>query len=114
MMWAGGGTRRTDDYNTPAGKIKNSATRLSNGRAGVGYFGEHLFVSSGVTLEDGRYGVPFAEDFHGHDDHAEEDHEEEGTIDVGSTRRVGNIEVGMRDLNTVSYTHLTLPTILLV
>jgi len=99
MMWAGGGTRRTDDYNTPAGKIKNSATRLSNGRAGVGYFGEHLFVSSGVTLEDGRYGVPFAEDFHGHDDHAEEDHEEEGTIDVGSTRRVGNIEVGMRDLN---------------
>ena len=99
MIWAGGGARRTDDYNTPAGRIKNSATRLSNGRAGVGYFGDHLFASSGVTLEDGRYGVPFAEDFHGHDEHTGDHHEEEGTIDVSSTRRVGNIEVGMRDLN---------------
>ena len=92
MWWAGGGTRRTDDYETPEGPVQNSATRLSSGRAGVGYFGEHLFASGGFTVEDGRYGVPFAGELGGHlaDDPA--------FIDIDSRRRVGRFDVGVRDL----------------
>ena len=60
MIWAGGGARRTSDYGTPLRTIANSATSLASGLAGVGYFGERVFASSGFTIEDGRYGVPFA------------------------------------------------------
>ena len=95
MFWAGGGSRQTDDYNTPDGAIKNSATQLSTGRAGIGYFGDRLFSSGGVTIEDGRYGIPFAGDFHGHHEHEED---EEIAIDLKSQRQVGNVEIGMRNL----------------
>ena len=64
--WAGGGTRRTDDYATPEGTVENSATESSSVRAGVGWSGDRLFASAGVTANGGRYGVPFAGEFHGH------------------------------------------------
>ncbi|MCY4076838.1 MAG: TonB-dependent receptor, partial [Acidobacteria bacterium] len=64
--WAGGGTRRTEDYSTPEGIVENSATESSNARAGVGWSRDRLFASAGVTFNDGRYGVPFAGEFHGH------------------------------------------------
>ena len=101
LVWGGGSMRRTDDYDTPAGTIENSATKLMNTRAGLGWFGDRFFASGGFTAEDGRYGVPFANEFHGHhdahgDDHdAEEDeahdedgddHEEEIEIDIESHR----------------------------
>ena len=73
--WAGGSTRSTDDYSTPAGVVENSATESTNARAGVGWARDRLFWSAGVTLNDGRYGVPFAGQFHGH--HDEHGHEEE-------------------------------------
>ncbi len=62
--WAGGSMRRTDDYATPVGTVENSATESTNARAGVGWSGDQLFASAGVTLNDGRYGVPFAGEFH--------------------------------------------------
>ena len=73
-----------------------------------------FFASGGFTAEDGRYGVPFANEFHGHhdahgDDHdAEEeeahdedgdDHEEEIEIDLESHRRVGRFDMGLRNLS---------------
>ena len=61
LVWAGGGTRRAGDYETPEGTIENSATRLSSGRAGVGYLGDRLFASGGFQIENGRHGVPFAD-----------------------------------------------------
>ena len=60
LFWAGASMRRTDDYQTPEGTVENSATELTNGRAGVGYFGGRFFASGGIPMEDGRYGVPFA------------------------------------------------------
>ena len=101
MMWAGGGARRTDDYATPEGTIENSATRLTNGRAGIGYFGERLFTSGGFTLEDSRYGVPFAGEFHG-DEGAETLGEEQSGVfvDIDSQRRVGRFDVGMKNVGT--------------
>ena len=97
MMWAGGGARRSDDYDTPEGPVENSETRLTTGRAGVGYFGERLFTSGGFTLEDSRYGVPFAGEFHGEEDVGEE---AERFVDIDSQRRVGRFDVGMQNVGT--------------
>ena len=101
MMWAGGGARRTDDYTTPEGTVENSTTRLTNGRAGVGYFGERLFTSGGFTLEDSRYGVPFAGEFHGEEDAGSPGEEQSDLfVDIDSQRRVGRFDVGMQNVKT--------------
>ena len=108
QLWAGGGLRRTGDYNSPEGTIANSRTQSSNGRAGVGYVDDHFFFSGGVTFEDGRFGVPEAGEFHDalhgdhadHDDHGEDEHAL--FIDIDSQRRVGRFDVGLRDLNNAA------------
>ena len=102
MIWAGGGARRSDDYDTPEGTVENSATRLTTGRAGVGYFGERLFASGGFTLEDSRYGVPFAGEFHGEEDVGAPAGEEDAErfVDIDSQRRVGRFDVGMQNVGT--------------
>ncbi len=108
--WAGGSTRRSGDYDTPEGTIANSATELSNARAGVGYDDGTFFASGGFTFEQGRYGVPFADEFHGaHDEHDvghgdehgdEHEGEEEGIeIDLASRRQVGRFDLGLRNLS---------------
>ena len=93
MLWAGGGARRSGDYDTPEGTVENSQTRLTTGRAGVGYFGERLFTSGGFTLEDSRYGVPFAGALVGEED-------AEVSVDIDSQRRVGRFDVGMQNVGT--------------
>ena len=99
MVWVGGGSRRTGDYNTPAGTIENSKTRQSSGRAGLGYSGERVFASSGFTLEDGRYGVPFAGALH--EDPAEDQGDADRVVvDLDTQRRVGRFDVGMRHLSS--------------
>ena len=105
LIWAGGSTRRTGDYETPAGAVENSATRLSNGRAGIGWFGDRFFASGGLTLEDGRIGVPFASAFHGHNreeeslgEDEEEEEGEEADIRIASQRLAGRFDIGARNL----------------
>ena len=102
MLWAGGGARRSDDYETPEGTVENSQTRLTTGRAGVGYFGERLFTSGGFTLEDSRYGVPFAGEFRDEDDAGAPGGEEgaERFVDIDSQRRVGRFDIGMQNVGT--------------
>ena len=127
LVWAGGGTRRSGDYATPDGTIPNSATRLSSGRAGIGYLGDRLFASGGVQLEDSRHGVPFAGVFHGDAGDgaaAGEAVEDDETVRVNleSRRRVGRFDAGMRNLtngvldgfrvvfNVIDYQHTELET----
>jgi iron complex outermembrane receptor protein len=102
-LWGGGGARRAGDYDTPEGKVKNSATRLSNGRAGFGYFKDKTFFSVGYLIEDGRYGVPGVQEFHGHGHGGEEEHEEEGEeelqIDLDTLRRSARFDIGWRNLD---------------
>ena len=102
MMWAGGGARRTDDYDTPEGTVENSATRLTTGRAGVGYVGARLFASGGFTLEDSRYGVPFAGEFRDEEDAGAPvgEQDAERFVDIDSQRRVGRFTVGMQNVGT--------------
>ena len=101
--WASGGTRHTVDYATPAGIVENSATQSTNARAGVGWSRDRLFWSAGVTLNDGRYGVPFAGEFHGH--HEEEagvggdDHHEEVRIALDWQRRALRVDAGLQGLS---------------
>ena len=98
MVWVGGGARRTGDYDSPDGTVENSKTRLSSGRAGLGYSGEQVFASGGFTLEDGRYGVPFAGAIHGQ---AEGQDDPAGVfVDLDTQRRVGRFDVRMRRLNS--------------
>ena len=102
--WAGGGTRRTDDYATPAGTVENSATESATVRAGAGWSGDRLFASAGVTSNGGRYGVPFAGEFHGHhgvdDGHGDAHGDEHGetAIALDWQRRAGRVDVGFKDL----------------
>ena len=101
MMWAGGGARRSDDYDTPEGPVENSATRLTTGRAGVGYVGERLFASGGFTLEDSRYGVPFAGELRDEGAGAPVGEvEAERFVDIDSQRRVARFDVGMQNVGT--------------
>ena len=101
LFWGGGSVRRTGDYDTPAGTVDNSATELANARAGVGWFGERAFASGGFTGEDGRYGVPFAGEFHGAHDGPEDEggHEEELEVDLDSRRRAGRFDIGLHSLS---------------
>ena len=102
LIWAGGSTRRSGDYDTPEGTVENSGTELTNARAGLGWFGDRFFTSGGVTVEDGRHGVPFAGEFHGHGHGDEDDHgdeEEEAEVDLDSRRRVGRFDFGLRNLD---------------
>ena len=93
LYWGGGGYRQAGDYDTPEGSVFNSATELANARAGLGYFGERLFASGGLTFEDSRFGLPFEDRFHAHGDADEHDHgenadvqgEEEIEIDLASS-----------------------------
>ena len=98
VVWVGGGTRRTDDYDTPAGIVENSKTRLSTGRAGLGYASDRLFASGGFTFEDGRYGVPFAGTLL--EDSADQGGNPDSVfVDLDTQRRVGRFDVGMRNLS---------------
>jgi iron complex outermembrane receptor protein len=59
LFWANGGGQRTDDYNSPIGKIANSFSRYGNVSGGAGYFGDKRFLSFGYTHDSRNYGIPF-------------------------------------------------------
>jgi iron complex outermembrane receptor protein len=89
LVWAGGGTRRTGDYDTPGGPVDNSATQLHNGRFGVGWTGARAFFTAGGQIENHRFGIPFAATFEG----------EEGVdVDIKADRRDVRIDAGLHNL----------------
>lgn len=88
-MWAGGGARRTGDYQTPAETVANSSSRMQSGRAGVAYSNGRSFFSVGGAIEDSRFGVPFAGLFEG---------EPDAEIDIDSLRRDVRVDFGRQHL----------------
>ena len=124
FAWGGGNSNRTNDYESPAGVVENSASSMDQGEAGLGFFGDRFWFSGSARLDDSRYGVPFAGEFHGahgHEEegeHHEEEEEEEGEhheeeeegehhdeeellVDVAMNRRQLRTDFGIRDLGTV-------------
>lgn len=59
MFWGNGGGQRSDDYDTPIGKIPNSFSREANFSGGFGYYPEHGFFSFNYTFDKRRYGIPY-------------------------------------------------------
>ncbi len=117
MFWGQGGGIRTGDYTAPRqGQIFNSRSRMTNGGGGFGWYGEKMFFSVEGKYDDGSYGVPFAQEFHGHPGHVgeeEQGHDEEGgqeeqhgdeeeieRIRLDSKRRSYRFNWGLQDLGT--------------
>ncbi|MDQ3069423.1 MAG: TonB-dependent receptor [Acidobacteriota bacterium] len=88
LFWGNAGARRTDDYDTPAGTVANSGTRLANGGGGLGWNGTRGFFGAGVKVERSRFGVPFAGSFEGG----------EADIDLESRRTEIRVDGGLRNL----------------
>lgn len=65
------GAQRTGDYETPLGRIPNSATRSNSGSFSAGYFGDNAYINGGYTADVRRYGIPFAALFEEHDEEEE-------------------------------------------
>lgn len=82
MVWGSGSGVRSGDYTAPEqGEIFNSRARTASGGGGFGWFGDKAYASLELKVDDGRNGVPFANEFHGH--HGEEEHEDEEGEDHG-------------------------------
>jgi iron complex outermembrane receptor protein len=82
-------SRRTGDYESPAGSIPNSGTRLVTGEGGVGWSGARAFFGVSGGLEHNRYGVPYAGFFEGDPD---------AEVDLDAERRQARIDAGLRNL----------------
>mgnify|MGYP001594569189 CR=1 FL=1 len=63
LFWGHGGGQRTGDYRTPLGTVPNSGAFLDHASGGLGRYGEKLAFNAGYSVENGRYGVPFASRF---------------------------------------------------
>lgn len=68
LVYGSGGGMRTGDYNTPAGRVENSFTEMTNAKAGVGKYGERLSWNATLHRIETTYGVPGG---HGHKEEGE-------------------------------------------
>ena len=59
---AGGSGRRSDDVETPAGRVENTQSRGAFGNVGASWTREKGFVGASYGYDDTRYGVPFVEE----------------------------------------------------
>ena len=57
-----GSAQRTDDYETPDGKVPNSQSNSKSGGGSLAYTGEDGFLGASYQYVDTRYGVPFVEE----------------------------------------------------
>ena len=57
----GGGGRRSDDFETPNGKVPNSHSRSGFTTVGAGWTGEKAFVGGSYAYDDTKYGIPVVE-----------------------------------------------------
>jgi len=97
--------QRAGDYETPLGRIPNSATRSTSGSFGLGYYGEKAYLSGKFTSAVRRYGIPFGALF---EEHHEEPGEKFGTglpeppdedIDLRQRDYSFRLSGGFRNLN---------------
>jgi iron complex outermembrane recepter protein len=52
--------QRTGDYETPIGRIFNSAARSNGGTFGLGYYADRAYLNGAYSFDLRRYGIPFA------------------------------------------------------
>jgi iron complex outermembrane recepter protein len=106
LLWGSGSAQRTGDYSSPLGSVPNSATRNQGASVGFGRYSDRFSFSLDYGVDDRRYGIPFAHEFHGHhadddldhDDHGqdhEEEFEEEGEEDIDLQMRQHGLRFDM-------------------
>ena len=57
-----GSAQRTDDYETPDGKVPNSQSNSRSGGGSISATGENEYLGASYQYVDTRYGVPFVEE----------------------------------------------------
>jgi iron complex outermembrane recepter protein len=57
-----GSAQRTDDYDTPDGKVPNSQSNSKSGGGSLAYTGDDGYLGASYQYVDTRYGVPFVEE----------------------------------------------------
>jgi len=87
---------RSGDYNTPIGKILNSASRANSASFGVGYYADKGWLSGSYNFDLRRYGVPFASIFEAHESSVAEDDEQ---VDLRMRRQNIRISGGFKDIS---------------
>jgi iron complex outermembrane receptor protein len=109
MLWGGGGGQRAGDYSSPEGTVENSKAWVTNASAGMGWFGDHAYLSFGYSYRKGRNGIPGANELHSHEhgEHNEEgehDHEDEHedleAIDVAWNYHNARISGGFQNIDS--------------
>jgi iron complex outermembrane receptor protein len=102
LFWGSGSRQVTGDYSSPEGRVENSKTRLTSGSAGLGWYAKGPFFNLSYAFNTGRLGVPFAGEFHSHDEE-EENHQEDAAALVDETFTWQNVrfDTGMRDMQSV-------------
>jgi iron complex outermembrane receptor protein len=90
--------QRTGDFQTPIGKIPNSASRSNAGTVGVGYYGKKAYLSGSYGYDVRRYGIPFAALFEGGGSEEGELPTVDEEIDVRARRHNFRITGGFKDL----------------
>ncbi len=91
MAWGNGSFQRADDYNTPLGKVPNTANRSASGSGGLGYFADKGFFTGNFSYDRRRYGIPFAGQFEG---------EPEAEIDLDMRSYNFRLNGGFREINS--------------
>jgi iron complex outermembrane receptor protein len=68
-QFRGGASRQNaGDYRSPQGSVDNSKTSMTSGNFGLGWFNDRRFFNIACSLSEGRLGIPFAGEFHHHED----------------------------------------------
>lgn len=104
LLWTGGARQVASDYRSPQGRVDNSKTRLNSGHAGAGWFGRKAQFTLGYAFNEGRFGVPFAGEFHHHHQLPDEtagDEEERNLVDETFTWQ--NLQLGAGVRGPVSF-----------
>ena len=102
VAWGGAGARRTGDYDAPDGVVPNTASDLERFAFGGGRHWDRAFLDGSLSYDQGVYGVPFAAEFHEHEEGGEEpggeeEHGEE-EIQIDGERTAFRLNGGLREL----------------
>src|SRR4029453_7766207 len=92
------GAQRTGDYQTPIGKIPNSASRSNSGSFGLGYYGEKAYIGASYGYDVRRYGIPFSALFEEEEPEGELPPTPDTDVDLRLRRHDFRITGGFRNL----------------
>ncbi len=98
LLWGSGGGQRTGEYHSPLGVVQNSNTRTSSAAAGFGRYSDRFSLSLNYSLDDRRYGIPFAGHFHEDTAGAEGPATSDEEVDLALRAHTIRLDTGFKEL----------------